>query len=140
MALGRKGRLCPLFNRNTSADKGVGGLVPIDFGAAIQSDVDFSVSFPWPVDIIGIQSIETSALTGNSVITLDVGGSNVTTTHTITATAAGTRLRTAIDPDGSGNDEIKDVAANTAIVIECDGTASGGEAIVILEWRHAREI
>ena len=131
-----KGRLCPLFDRNATADKGVGGVVCIPFLAEILNDFDWHISFPFPVDIIGIQSFEVGALTANSVITLDVGGTDAATTHTITATAAGTRLRTAIDPDTDTT--VKNIAANTVINVECDGTASAGTAVVYLEWRHAR--
>ena len=129
-----KGAGSPTYVNNTVDwdDDSPVSLVCLPLHATIQvaqtAAQGFKVSFPYVTSIVGIQSFENDPLTANSVLTIDVGGVNLAQTHTVTATALGTRLRTAIT-DANG----KFIAAGTVISIENDGTATAGEAIIYLE-------
>lgn len=86
--------------------------------------------FKTRVKLMSIASIETVAATGNSTLSLLNGSTTLSDTHIVTATAVGTFLRTTIADTG-----VLDIFAhNGALTIKCDGTASGGNATLILEY------
>jgi hypothetical protein len=129
--------VCSLFDNATApdaTDKGVGGVAMFRFTAAeCQAGIATGLSFPFLVDIIGIQSYEETDMTGNGLITLDKAGSDMATTHTVTAAGSG-HSRTAV-PD---TDTLaRDIAPNTLVGITLDSTPSGGSYCVGIEWRHA---
>lgn len=82
------------------------------------------------VKLLSITSIERTAATANSVLTVKNGANSLDDTHTVTATGVGTYLRTEI-VDANAYDLFYH---DDAMDIACDGTASAGTADVIVEY------
>ena len=99
-----------------------------DLNAA--ADIVTNFTFKKRVKLLSITTVERSAATGNSVLTVKNGANSLDDTHTVTATGVGTVLRTAIS-DANGYDIF---AHDDQMDIACDGTASAGTADVIIEY------
>lgn len=87
-------------------------------------------TFKHRVKLLAISSVEVEALTGDAVVTLVNGTDDLDDTHTITATAVGTVLRTTIEDanafDIFEHDDPLDITASNA--------ASAGSAQLMIEY------
>lgn len=105
----------------------------LSFGACnlvAAADIVTNWLFKARVKLLSITSIERTAATANSVITVKNGSNSLDDTHTVTATAVGTFLRTAF-ADANDYDIFEH---DGAMDIACDGTASAGTADLIIEY------
>lgn len=134
---GYKKLVCALFGDGkgaNSTDKGVGGIAMFRFTASeIAAGIVTGFSLPFLADIIGIQSYEETAMTGDGLVSLSADGNSITATHTVSA-ASSAGSRTAV-PDTDTN--ARDIAPNAPIVITLDSTPSAGSYCVGIEFRHA---
>ena len=100
------------------------GLITAAAGFLTNMTVEF------PFKLVAVKTIIRVALTGQSVLTVENGTTDLDDTHSITSGGAvGVVDRTAMD-DASGNDLFE---AGDTISVDSDGGASAGEAAVILE-------
>jgi len=93
---------------------------PMDHTAA--ATIVDGYKFGRKVKIIAIMSLEMTAATGDSVITVKNGTDSIDDTHTVTATGLGTYLETAVS-DANGYDYFD---ADDTMDIASDGTATAG--------------
>lgn len=105
----------------------------LTFGACdliAAADMVTNFLFKKRVKLLSITSIERTAATANSVLTVKNAANSLDDTHTVTATGVGTYLRTEI-VDANAYDLFYH---DDAMDIACDGTASAGTADVIIEY------
>lgn len=99
-----------------------------DLNAA--ADIVTNWTFKQRVKLLSVSSIEGIGTSGNSVLTLKNGANSLDDTHTVTAAAVGTFLRTAI----ADANEYDIFEHDDAFDIACGGQATAGYANVIIEY------
>ena len=119
---------------------------PYDVEGGLQSRADFLTlgacdlnaaanilsgwTFKRRVKLLSITSVERTAATLNSVLTMYNGANALDDTHTVTATGVGTALRTTIS-DANNYDLFQH---DDTLRIACGGQATAGTADVIIEY------
>lgn len=99
-----------------------------DITSAADIVTDLAIQFPFK--LVAVNTIVATALTGQSVLTVDKGATSLDDTHAITSGGAvGVHDRSAMD-DATGDDIF---LAGDTLSVASDGGATAGEVAVILE-------